>query len=263
MATGLEEAYAEGRRAWPSVPLSEQAYADWVRERCGDDLSQIKAADLYLACAVSRGDAAAIAAFESSLLSRVGQFVGRIDGSSDFVGEVTQLVRIKLLVGNDGEGKLAQYAGRGTLASWVCAAALRTAHDLIRDRARDPAGDEWSFDVLAASNDVELEVLRARHQEQFRSALRGALGALEPRERTLLRLYFLEQVTAARIGQMYGVHETTALRWIVRARDGIVERVQAELAQKLGLPQREFGELMALLRSRIDVTVGPLLRSVR
>jgi len=260
-------AFAVGRRAWPSISLPEAAFSEYVAARInGTDASrppgQIdNSADLYLACAASRGDAAAIASFESTLLGRVGQFVGRLDSSPEFVREVTQILRIKLLVGLDGPARLAQYSGRGTLESWVCAAALRTAYDLLRERASRVPSDDRGLDVLAASDDVELQILRARHHEQFRRALLEALGGLAPRERTLLRLHFLEQVTAARIGQMYGVHETTALRWIARARDGIVERVHSALRDELQLPDHEFGELMALLRSRIDITVRELLRT--
>jgi len=251
-------AFADGRRAWPAISIPEAAFSEYLAAR-SEGIAH--AADLYLACAVGHDDAAAIAAFESNLLSRVGQFIGHLGRPPEFVREVTQLLRIKLLVGLDGAAKLAQYSGRGTLESWVCAAALRTAYDLLRERASDVPGDDRSFDVLAASDDVELQVLRARHHEEFRQGLRAAMGGIAPRERTLLRLYFLDQVTAARIGQMYGVHETTALRWIARARDGIVERMRAALRERLHLPDHEFGELMALLRSRIDITVRDLLRT--
>jgi RNA polymerase sigma-70 factor, ECF subfamily len=254
-------AFAAGRRAWPTISLPEAAFSAYLAARGADGQAIEHLADLYLACAVGRDDAAALVAFESTFLSRVGQFIGRLGPSPELVREVTQLLRIKLLVGLDGAGKLAQYAGRGTLDSWVCAAALRTAYDLLRERAAEAPGDARTFDVLAASDDVELQVLRARHHEEFRQALRAAMAGAAPRERTLLRLYFLEQIAAARIGQMYGVHETTALRWIGRARDGIVERMRAALRERLQLADHEFGELMALLRSRIDITVRDLLRT--
>jgi len=252
-------ALAAGRRAWPTIALPEAVFSEYLAARRVDGIDH--AADLYLACAVGRDDAGAIADFESTFLSRVGQFIGHLGRSPEFEREVTQILRVKLLVGLDGAAKLAQYAGRGTLESWVCAAALRTAYDLLRERAPDAAGDDRSFDVLAASDDVELQVLRARHHDEFRQAFRDAMGGVAPRERTLLRLYFFDQVTAARIGQMYGVHETTALRWIARARDGIVDRMRAALRERLRLPDHEFGELMALLRSRIDITVRDLLRT--
>jgi len=260
-------AFAAGRRAWPAIPLPEVAFSEYVAARIEGAEAAPTArdihnpADLYLACAVSRGEAAAIAAFEAKLLGRVGQFVGGLDSSPEFVREVTQLLRIKLLVGLDGTPKLTQYSGRGSLESWVCAAALRTAYDLLRERASWAGSDDRGLDVLAASDDVELRLLRSRHHDQFRRALLGALASLAPRDRTLLRLHFLEQVTATRIGQMYGVHETTALRWIARVLEGIVERVRVALRDELQLRDQEFDELIALLRSRLDVSVRDLLRS--
>jgi len=261
----VDAAFAAGCRAWPAISLPSAAYLEYVRARIGGGepaqaIRQIdNGTDLFLACAVLRGDAAAIAAFDAAFLGRVGQFVGALDSSPEFVSEVTQTLRIKILVGLDGRAKLAQYSGRGTLESWVCAAALRTAYDLLRARPSQPSGDDGKIDVLAASDNVELQVLRARHGEQFRKALRAALAGLTGRDRTLLRLYFLDELTAARIGRMYGVHETTVLRWIACARDGIVERVRVAVREELRLPDQELTELIGLLRSRIDITVRDLL----
>jgi hypothetical protein len=89
------------------IPTVRRRYNDLVAV-----LRQLKAADLYLACAAAHGRPGAEAAFERTLLARVAHFVGSVDSSPAFVTEVTQALRIKLLVGSDGQGKLAQHSGR-------------------------------------------------------------------------------------------------------------------------------------------------------
>jgi RNA polymerase sigma-70 factor, ECF subfamily len=265
LAPELSRALDDAHRAWPSVELSDEDFVDHVaaRVRPDDDLlavmRQLKVADLFLACAAAHGRPGAEVAFERSLLSRVGHFVSSIDTSPAFVADVTQALRIKLLVGSDGQGKLSQYSGRGALDSWVCAVAIRAAIDLRRASGREASDNERALDVLAATDDPELELLRQRYDGQFRAALEAALTALEARDRTLLRLYFIEQLPAAQIGKLYRVHETTILRRISRVRESVFDQVRAALSNTLRLSASEFDELLALLRSRIDVSVHRLL----
>jgi len=261
----LERAYASGRRAWPDVSLSADVFAAFLAGRLdGSDPAlsgTLSTDDLYLVCATLRRDPAALAAFESRVLSRVGQYVGRLDASPQFVAEVAQNLRVKLFLGEGGaDGKLAHYSGRGSLHSWVCAVALRAAHDLLRGRPRAASvAPPQELDVLAASDDVELQLLRARHHQDFRRAVEEAMTALAPRDRTMLRLYFLEKVTAIQLGRMYGVHETTALRWLARAQEFVAARVRSDLEDRLRLRAEELDELMVLFRSRLDLTFGKLL----
>jgi RNA polymerase sigma-70 factor (ECF subfamily) len=265
LTAALRTAIDDARRAWPDVDLPDEPFVAHLAARVRPDedvtaaLASLKIADLYLACAAGRGDAAAVAAFEQTLLARVGHFIARVDTSPHFVAEVTQALRIKLFVGSDGRGRLSQYSGRGALGSWVCAAALRTAYDLRRQESRHAHDHDGDLDVLAASDDAELELLRARYRDDFRAALRDAIAALDTRARTLLRLYFLERLTMEQIGTIYRVHETTALRWISHARETVIEQVRATIKKKLQLSASECEELMGLLSSRLDVTVRRLL----
>ena len=263
----LARALDDAHRAWPSVEMPDDEFVEHLaaRVRPDDDpltlLRQLRIADLYLACAAARGRPGAELAFEKALLARVGQFVSSIDSAPAFVADVIQALRIKLLVGSDGQGKLSQYSGRGALDSWVCAVAIRTAIDLRRAGGHDAHDNERALDVLAATDDPELELLRQRYDGQFRAALETALTALEARDRTLLRLYFIEQLPAAQIGKLYRVHETTILRRISRVRESVFDQVRAALSTTLRLSASEFDELLALLRSRIDVSVHRLLVS--
>jgi RNA polymerase sigma-70 factor len=224
------------------------------------ELRRLHVTDLYLACAVVQGSPGAVATFDDALLSRVGRFIEGVSRVPAFVAEVTQALRVKLLVGSNGRGKLSQYSGRGALVSWVCASAIRIAYDLRRAEARELVqDDDRALGVLVASDDPETELLRRRYDSEFRTALETALTSLVSRDRALLRLYFIEQLTTAQIGRLYRVHETTVLRWIGTVREAVADRVHREVSRVLGLSSREFQELLTLMRSSLDVSVGRLL----
>jgi len=261
----LQHALDEARRAWPKVELSSEEFVDHLAARVRPDedsvalLRQLKIADLYLACAAERRRPGAVTAFEEAFIRRVGQFVRGIDRETAFVADVTQALRIKLFVGSHGDGKLSRYSGRGALESWVRAVAIRTAYDLRRTEEYKRREEDCALDMIAGSDDPELDLVWQRYNREFRAALEDGLGGLPGRDRTLLRLYLIEQLPALQIGKLYRVHETTALRWIAQAREAVVERVRAALLRTLRLSSGEFDELLAMLRSRLDISVRRLL----
>jgi len=261
----LQHALDEARRAWPKVDLPDEEFVDHLAARVRPDedlvalLPQLKIADLYLACAAERRRPAAVTAFEETFIRRVGQFVRGIDRETCFVADVTQALRIKLFVGSHGDGKLSRYSGRGALESWVRAVAIRTAYDLRRTEEYKRREEDCALDMIAGSDDPELDLLWQRYNDEFRAALEDGLAGLPERDRTLLRLYLVEQLPAMQIGKLYRVHETTVLRWIAQARETVVQRVRAGLLRTLRLSSGEFDELLAMLRSRLDVSVRRLL----
>jgi RNA polymerase sigma-70 factor (ECF subfamily) len=263
LAALLVDYIEAARAAWPAIEVDAAEFAAFLATRLheGEDplvgLGRLRVAELYLAFAAERRTPGAIEAFESKLLSRVPSFIGRIESSPAFVDEVKQALRIKLFV--DAGGKLTQYSGRGSLESWVCAAAIRTAYDLRRAEVRRQPQPDDDVMLLAASIDVEVDMLRARYKGEFRVALQEAIASLDTRQRTLLRLYFLERLTIAQIGRIYRVHETTALRWIAAARQEIVEGIRGSLERKLHVSETEFDDLIGIVQSQLDMSFSRIL----
>jgi hypothetical protein len=116
----LEQAVADARRAWPTIELADKAFLEHLVARRKPDedvaglLHRLYFTDLYLACAVVRRSPGAVAAFDDAFLRRVGQFIDGVSRAPAFIAEVTQALRVKLLVGGDGHGKLSQYSARGS-----------------------------------------------------------------------------------------------------------------------------------------------------
>src|SRR5215813_3352548 len=108
-------ALATARETWPSVEVDERELAA-VIER---DPAARHITDLVLALACARGDAAAIAMFETTFRSDIDAALGRLGVASDQRDEIRQLVRIRLLVGDGAAPKIREYSGRGRLVSWV------------------------------------------------------------------------------------------------------------------------------------------------
>jgi RNA polymerase sigma-70 factor (ECF subfamily) len=258
------EAWQAARRAWPGVELDRDAFAAHVAAHEVDKPSAFRD-DLYLAAACLAGDAAALAGFERDVLPSARGAIAAIDATPAFVDDALQKLRANLLVGDDGAPRIARYAGRGPLRAWVGIAGARTALMMVRSRkrAREVALDDddgWA-DALAliSTSDPELELLKRQYAAAFSTALRDAVGELEPRLRAALRMSFVDELSIDEIGAVYAVHRATAARWIQRACDDVFAATRRLLAQRLALSGTELDRVTALVRSQLDVSLSQLL----
>jgi RNA polymerase sigma-70 factor (ECF subfamily) len=170
-------------------------------------------------------------------------------------------LREKLFMASaDGAPKLGEYAGRGSLAGWLKVVAVRLALTRLRSRrAPDtPTDDEATFE-LPSPLEPELDLLRAQYSGAFKVAFQSALQELDPRDRELLRLHFLENMTVDQIGASYRVHRATAARWVARARGALLEGTKGRLAARLDVPISQLDSIVDLVRSHVDVSLVRLL----
>jgi RNA polymerase sigma-70 factor (ECF subfamily) len=260
----LEVHLAAARAKWPKVALAGEDFAEHLA-RCAPDVEDLShaldglcTADVYLACACARGDRAALEAFEEHVMPQVPRAIVRIDRDDAFVREVMEEVRIKLLVGDGREPRVASYLGRGPLTSWVQVTAIRTAYSLKRRRSPEEPVEEAELE-LSLDDSPELAHLRATVQTPFRVAFREALASLAPRERTVLRLYLIEEVSAETLATMYGVHRATIARWIGAARQQVHDETRRRLSSALGLDANGFESLMRNVLSGLDVSLASFL----
>ncbi len=259
LARLVEDAHS----AWPSLRIPADSFLAHVAERLSGDaavpaaLSQMHASDLYLAAGCCLGLPGAIAAFETTTLGQVDAALLRMRADRTLVDEARQIVRERLFVGGaGGRPKMAEYAGRGPLASWVRVVATRVALNLIRDRKAEIPAEE---DVLEAAAPVaegpELTYLRKQHGPQIRAAFRQAMATLAPRERLVLRQHFLDGLGTDQIGELHQVHRVTVLRWLTRARATLARRTRRSLEQQLGCTESTVDSLMQLVQGQIDVSI--------
>lgn len=266
-----EEIWKRGHEAWPGVSLEPAALAAYLDRRAPPGahlaawLRGLRPADVFLACACAQGVPAAIRAFEAAYLARLPSYLRALRPTPETVAETKQELLEKLFVGSEGRpAKIEQYACRGPLEGWVRLVALGTAADLVSSekarRPREQEHDEIARGV-APDGDPELELMKASYRGEFEAAFREALASLSHRERNLLRFTFIDHLTPARIGAIHGVHRTTAMRWIEAAQGEVLARTRTRLMERLRLSPGECDDVLALVRSRIHVTLGSLLRT--
>jgi RNA polymerase sigma-70 factor (ECF subfamily) len=262
-ASDIEAVLETARSAWPDVHVPPAEFRDYVLARtAGDALpSPETAAALYLACGCVRGDPAALRAFDRSYLSEIPASIRRMRLPPDQVDELVQGMRQHLLVGRDGAPpKIADYSGHGDLRGWLRVTATRNAIRAARKQSPASLDDvDSALEARSADDDPELSYMKALYRDAFRTAFHAALESLEPREKNLLRQHFVDGLTVDDVGRMYGVHRATAARWIVKARDDLLDRTRTAFAERAGVGARECNSVLRLVQSRLDVTLRRLL----
>jgi RNA polymerase sigma-70 factor (ECF subfamily) len=248
------------RTRWPEVELARATFVEFLERRVPEGtpideaLAGLEVEDLYLACACLEGHAGALRRFDRELLSQVAAFLAHQRPTAAMVDEVKQLLRFDLV----GAGrKLDGYKGRGPLGAWLRVVAVRRAVDL--QRAREPHANEE--EIAAPTLDPQLDYLKTRYAAELNAAFADTLSALAPRQRTVLRMYFLDGLSAEAIAQLHQVHATTVARWIARAREDILVSTRKLLEQRLGASVGEIDSLIALVRSRMDLTIERFLKT--
>jgi RNA polymerase sigma-70 factor (ECF subfamily) len=272
LQTALEEVIRVTRERWPDIPIDPTDFAEYLGERAACDtdpitaLRKMRVEDLYLACGCANGSPSAMRWLETNLLSKLPARIVQATRRPDVVDETLQVLREKLfLCPVGGRPRIAQYAGHGALENWVRMAALRTALDLLA--AEKPHESlESSLDGISAGiagTDLELDYIKARYRATFVTAFRETVAALPDRERNLLRFQYIDELTPERIGRIYGVHRTTAMRWVATAQEHLLHGIRGALMKQLQITETECDSLLNLVRSRLPVTLHTLLHASR
>jgi RNA polymerase sigma-70 factor (ECF subfamily) len=259
---GWRATYEEGRRAFPGVVIGlGQLVAHAARVGAPDPATIAHGCDLFLACACSARDPRAIFALERDYFPPTRASLARFASSSDFVDEVLQELRTKLLLGT--EPRIARYCGRGPLLAWIRVAASRVAIDLLRcsTAERTQATIAAADPMIEVDLGPEVQLLRAVYRESFRDALAATLGGLSAQDRNLLRRHLLDRLTLQEIAAPYGVHPATIARRLASLRETIANSVRDQLAAQHHAEggSTSLESLARAIRSEIDLSLTPLL----
>jgi RNA polymerase sigma-70 factor (ECF subfamily) len=276
LPTGVERARVEsaivriaeaGRAAWPAVTLSDDSIATRLVARVIDDpgmqLDELRDSDLYLAFALANGDAAAVRAFEESLVPQIDVALRRLRLAGGTNDEVKQALRVELLAGPDA--KIVDYAGRGDLAAWLRISATRKALKIVKRADREETLDEILLDHWpggpGGGADPARKHMRTTYTAQLKKAIREAFAALEVRQRNLLRQHILDELTIDDLAKLYRVHRATCARWLADARADLGKQTRKRLVTALGTPGEELESLLRFLDSDIELSISRILGS--
>lgn len=258
LATTLDVLLARAKEAFPTIAMNDAEFVTWLAPRAPAELMALPVEELFLAFACARHDAHALRELDARYLSRLGGAIRRVEASPEFEDEVLQQLREKLLVG--ASPRIGTYSGAGPLISWLRAAAVRTALNARRPKAREAADDDHALEEIPISGpDPELVAVRTQHRQAFSEAFRCALATLSPRERNVLRLQALDGLALERIGEMYGVNKSTVSRWLSRVHEVLLTRTREALAQRLSLDDAQLESLLRAMRSSLELSVARML----
>ena len=212
------------------------------------------ATDVEWAQGCARGEAEALTRFEAEFRPLMVATARRF-GSADFAQEVAQAVRERLLVGDgDRAPRIGDYSGQGPLAGYVQAVTVRLALNRLAAESRRPVGgDEAVFDGPDGRDDPEVVALKTRYRSEFKQAFAAAMEALEPDLRAALRLFYLDGLSLADLGRLYGWSVPTASRRLAAARAEVLKATRGALAARLKLTPAELDSVLRLIESRLSV----------
>jgi len=248
-----------GRAAWPDIPLAERDFVAFVgRLSSGsglDGLAALHAADLWLACGYGRGLPGAIDALEAQGFVSVGHTLGRLGAPRTTVADILQGLRSLLVEMQAPPPNRKLYAGRGDLVGWLRVCAVREFNQQRKGSAR-----ELQLETMAVPepplDEPELHLLLRTHKEELTQAFQHALASMSNRERNVLRCYFVEELSIDRIGALYGVHRSTAARWVGQARETLAAQTRAMFRERVSMSDEGFLRILALIESRIQVELA-------
>jgi RNA polymerase sigma-70 factor (ECF subfamily) len=269
LAARLAALIARGRAAHPTLTVDDEAFVAQLGRSAarqtpeGLPLEELAIEDLFLACACAAGAPGSAEVFDARCGERLRVAVGTATRSDDERREMEQRLRTLLLVGSAEESpKIGSYGGQAPIDRWVAVVAQRQVVTAIRsEQAERRARDGAALEAAAGDGALhpEMAFLKERYRAQFEQAMAQALGKLGERDRLLLRLHLVSGVSVAQLGQMYGVSQSTASRWLADAREAVSGEVTRFLREHAGLAASDLQSLAGLVASQLNLSVSRLL----
>jgi RNA polymerase sigma-70 factor, ECF subfamily len=265
--SAIEEALRRGAAQWPELVVSAPVFAQAMARSLAEApdpaaaLLELHVTDLYLAQACADGAPAAIAAFEDLCRKTIEGSLRAIGLADHVIADVAQDVRSKMFVAADGApGKIATYSGRSTLRNWVRTIAIRCAASLMR-RGTDDALDDEVMESLPTSpaDGPDEQHFRATYHAELKDAFEAAMASLTPQQRNLLRHRFVDGLGVEAIGALYGVHKTTASRWLEDARTLLAKRTKNGFVQRTRVTPSEMRSIVRILESNVELSLRRVL----
>lgn len=249
---------------WPALRTRRAEFEAWLEAKAPRSTwGELNVEDLGLSFLALCGERAAVAEVERRL-QRVGRPAAARRGDDDFIDEVLQQARQRLLVGGP-RARLQAYRGQGALVQYLKAVVTSVSVDLARSRKpREESDDDAALEQASGRGPgAESRLVHLTHRAHFTKAFKAALAKLSAEERTWLRMRFVDGLSIDGVGTAFGVHRTTAMRWLEKAQQSLLKETRRQLAEELELPPRELESLMRTLRPSLAENLSRLLPKQR
>ena len=242
-------------------------------------IDELRADDLCLVLACEKGDETAwndlVKTQDKTVKAAAWKISPKAEEADDLASSIwAELYGLK----HDREGKLksklSYYSGRGSLGGWLRAIVSQLAVDQYRKQSKLVQVEETrEFENLANESSEKAENLSvlAHHDNpedifgekqlarDVSKALKQAIGELDADERLLLKLYYFDELKLKDIGQMFGYHEATASRKVVRIQAEIRKSVEKILQNQHHWSAEEVKRYLAETASKLGISLEKLV----
>ena len=242
-------------------------------------IDELRADDLCLVLACEKGDEAAWDEMVKTQDATVKAAARKISPKSEDADDLASSIWAELYgLKHDADGKLksklSYYSGRGSLGGWLRAIVSQLAVDQYRKQSRLVQVEEArEFENLANESSEKAENLSVvAHTENpedifgekqmaqdVSKALNQAIKELDAEDRLLLKLYYFDELKLKDIGQMFGYHEATASRKVVRVQTEIRKSVEKILQNQHGWSEQEVKRYLSETASKLGISLEKLV----
>jgi RNA polymerase sigma-70 factor (ECF subfamily) len=245
--------FDEVSRAFPAIRLGRAEFESYLSTH--EPIDEDRAQDAFLAAAIEARDAGALAWLVAEVQTSTRALGSRLDSArhDDVASTVLEVVAVR---SGDGSPLIRRYAPTGSLRAWLRVVVARTAFDV---GATVTVELDALTELQAPDSSPEVVVLRHRLAGALKDAASAAVATLSDRERTLVRLHWLNGVGLEELARMYQVHRATISRWLQSARERFLDAYRAEVARRGAVLPGEVDSLVRLLASQLDVSLTRLL----
>jgi RNA polymerase sigma-70 factor (ECF subfamily) len=255
MADAFLAAARKAHQTLEGTAADASGFARSLEERFdASKLEALNLPDLFLAWAALAHDPAALRELDRRLKACAHRL------NSDSLDDVLQVARQRLLVGDGKKPKLRAYGGQGALVKWLRTVLLSISIDTSRKEKPDQhTSDEQLLAKASSEVGADVSLMKAHHKAEFTKAFTAALQALTPQERTVLRMRFVDQLPIEDVGKTFGVHRTTAMRWMEAAFEKVLADTRTRLGERLKLEGHELDSLWRAFQPSLADRLSRLL----
>jgi RNA polymerase sigma-70 factor (ECF subfamily) len=261
MKDAIQRSYLASQLKWRKFAnVTLEGFVRHVRTlQVSESDLEIHGEELYLALACGMTDPSAVETLQNCYFPALDEYLARSGFDAPSRQDVFQQLLLHLCAGESP--RILTYAGRAALSSWLRVATHRFALNLEQRNQvqKKRASDVTLSDLMSPNTNPEIQGAIDKARPLFQVALRKAMDELKDRDRTLLRLCYLDGLSIDGIGSLYGVHRATAARWICDIRDNILEEVRSSLVEDFGLHASEFESLAFLVHSELQLSLRRVL----
>jgi RNA polymerase sigma-70 factor (ECF subfamily) len=267
----------------PRIEIALRKYvlddnADADRNAIKEFIDEIRSDDLCLIIACEKGDEKAweylVANFDSTVKSAARKISPNSEDAEDLASSIwAELYGLRQDAEGNKKSKLAYYSGRGSLAGWLRAVVSQLAIDEYRKQSRfvqveenrdfenlaeESSNNSDNHNVVHHAENPEEQLTSEQTSRDVSLALKHAVETLDAEDRLVMKLYYFDDLKLKEIAAMFGYHEATASRKLVRIQTEIRKAVEKKLKAEHGWSEIEVKRYLSETASKLGLSVEKL-----